>query len=249
MTRVLFFLLTISFFLSCNDDKKTGNIDMVFYLTYKGEPLVMFDTVKYPVTNQDISFTRFAAYLSDVSFIKKDGAEIDKLDIDFLDMTNAHSAQNASKGYTYSFKNVEEGDYNSFRFSFGVPAEMNAKAPKDFPSDNVLSSSANYWSAWKSYIFTRTEGKFDSDNNGSLENTFALHAGGDEAFITFTGEKSFSVREGQTARIELEIDMEKYFNGKTLYDINANPSIHSLEHKPLIVILRENLGTAVFIRG
>ena len=38
-------------------------------------------------------------------------------------------------------------------------------------------------------------------------------------------------------------------NGKTLYDLNANPSIHSLEHKPLINILRENLGTAVFIRG
>jgi hypothetical protein len=126
---------------------------------------------------------------------------------------------------------------------------MNAKAPKDFPSDNVLSSTANYWSAWKSYIFTRTEGKFDADGNGSLENSFALHAGGDEAFITFTGEKNFTVREGQKVRIELEIDMEKYFNGKSYYDIKANPSIHSLEHKPLITLLRENLGSAVFIRG
>lgn len=249
MKRVLFPILMSFLLMSCGDDKKTGNIDMVFYLTYKGEPLVMFDTFQYPVTNKNITFTRFAAYLSGVSFIKKDGAEVDKLDIDYLDMTNAHNKQNASKGFTYAFKEVDEGDYNSLRFSFGVPAELNAKAPKDFPSDNVLSSSANYWSSWKSYIFTRTEGKMDSDGNGSLENTFALHAGGDEAFITFTGEKNFTIREGQTTRIELEIDMEKYFNGTSLYDIDANPSIHSLEHKPLINILRENLGKAVFIRG
>jgi hypothetical protein len=248
MSRIPFFILLLFLFSSCGKDKKTGDVDMVFYLTYKGQPLVMFDTLIYPVTNQKFNFTRFAMYLSDVTFLKNDGAEDKKLEIDLLDLTNAHSALNASKGFTYTLKGLEEGDYNTFRFSVGVPAVLNAKAPKDFASSHILSSSANYWSSWKSYIFTRTEGNIDFDSNGSLENSFALHAGGDEAFITFTGEKKFTVREGTTAKIELEIDMEKYFNGKTLYDIQNNPSIHSLEHKPLITQLRDNLSMAVFLR-
>jgi len=248
MARIFIFSLVIASLVSCGKEKGNGDLDMVFYLEYGGKPLVMLDTFKYPVTGQNVSFTRYAAYISNLELIKNDGSKLQVKDIDFLDMTNSHDKNNAANGYSYKLKDIESGDFTGISFGFGVPQDMNAQAPKDYPSENVLSSSANYWSSWKSYIFTRTEGKIDQDKDGSLEDTFALHCGGDSAYYPFEGSKVFHITDGGTTRIEIVLDMEKYFYGNTLYDIVTFPATHSLEHIPAINVLTDNLSVAVTLK-
>ncbi|MBK6362218.1 MAG: hypothetical protein IPL63_07495 [Saprospiraceae bacterium] len=251
MYRYLLVLGMVWLFTSCEKDteKGTGNVDMVFLLQYKGEPLVMFDTFFYPVTGEMISFTKFATYISDITFQKNDNSQLLLKEIDYLDMTNAHNAANATKGFTYKIPDIPEGSFSQLRFGIGVSEDLNAMAPKDFPSNSVLSSSANYWTSWKSYIFSRTEGKIDFNGDNKMEDFFTLHAGGNDAYTQIDLEKTFTVTKDKTTTLEIVIDIEKYLNGsESLYDIRSFPSIHSLEHIPVIKILSKNMKGAVSIR-
>lgn len=248
MFRILIIILAVTSFNSCVRDKGKGNLDLVFYLEYGGKPLVMLDTFTYPVTGQKLSFTRCAAYLANIEIVNSKNERILLKDIDFMELSNAHDKANAGKGYTYSISDIDGGSYNTLAFALGVPPDMNAKAPKDYPASNVLSSTSNYWSSWKSYIFTRIEGKFDKDNDGSLDDTFSLHCGGDTAYFPFEGVKNFSINEGETTKLEIVIDLEKYFNGTSLYDINTYSSLHALHHVPAINVLTQNLEVAVSLK-
>lgn len=248
MAKTFIFIIALLSFFSCEKDKTKGNLEMVFYLQYGEEPLEMLDTFVFPISGQKISFTRYAAYLSQVELIQNDGIKTRIQDIDFLDMTNAHVGNNLGKGYSFTIKDIEPGFFKGIQFGLGVPSDLNSKAPNEYPSSHVLSSSANYWTSWKSYIFTRTEGKIDQDKNGSLEDTFTLHCGGDNAYFSFTGYKDIQVAGGETTRIEIILDMEKYFNGNTLYDISNFPALHSLEHIPAMNVLKDNLNVALRLK-
>ncbi|MBK8621957.1 MAG: hypothetical protein IPN79_09385 [Saprospiraceae bacterium] len=248
MYKYFFVLLGLILFSSCEKENKKGNLDLVFFLEYGGKPLVIFDTFVYPTENYKLKFSRIAAYFSDISIRNADGSNLLLKDVDFLDFSNAHTESKQNKGFTYTLKNVDPGNYSALSLAMGLPTNLNAKEPKDFSAGSLLSSSANYWTAWKSYIFMRTEGNIDFDNDGNMEDTFTLHAGGDEAIVPFSFNHIFVVRENETTTVKIIIDMEKYFNGNKLYDIKNNSSIHSLEHKPAIVTLSDNLKTAVSIR-
>lgn len=249
----IIFTGTIFFLNSCNDEIKKGDVDLVFKVTYGGQPLEMFKNYKYPVTGELLNFTRFAFYVADINVKKQSNSsgqvtEIKTTEIDFLDVTEAHTGNLGVNGFVYTLKGVEEGEYSGLRFGLGVPPALNAKEPKDYPASNVLSSTSNYWSVWKSYIFFRPEGKIDLKNDGTPGEGFALHLGGDSAYVPFDFMKTFIVQEGVNARIEIEIDLEKYFNAKALYPIRSNPSIHSLEQKPQMDILAENLKQSVQVK-
>lgn len=235
-------------FFSCEKEKTKGDLDLVFFLEYGGKPLVIFDTFVYPTENNKLKFSRIAAYFSDISIRNSNGTDKLLKDIDFLDFSNAHTKAAGNKGFTYTIKDVDAGNYSALSLAMGVPSNLNAKEPKDFSAGSLLSSSANYWTAWKSYIFMRTEGNIDFDNDSEMEDTFTLHAGGNEAYVPFSFNHIFSVKDNETTTIKIVIDMEKYFNGKAWYDIKNNSSIHSLEDKPAIETLTENLKTAVSIR-
>jgi len=250
----IIFLIGITFSLnSCNEDVKKGDVDLVFKVTYGGQPLEMFKNYTYPVTGELLNFTRFAFYVADINVKKKSNSsgqisEIKTTEIDFLNVTEAHTGSLGANGYVYTLKGIEEGEYSGLRFGLGVPPALNSKEPKDFPSSSVLSSTSNYWSVWKSYIFFRPEGKIDLKNDGTPGEGFALHLGGDSAYVPFDFTKSFIVQEGMNARIEIEIDLEKYFNAKALYPMRSNPSIHSLEQKAQMDILTENLKQSVKVK-
>jgi hypothetical protein len=248
MYKFIFVVLGMFLFFSCEKDKNKGDLDLVFFLEYGGKPLVIFDTFVYPSENYKLKFSRIAAYISDISIRNSDGSNKELKEIDFLDFSNAHTASAQNRGFTYTIKDVDAGNYSALSLAMGLPSNLNAKEPKDFSAGSLLSSSTNYWTAWKSYIFMRTEGNIDFDNDGDMEDTFTLHTGGNEAYVPFSFNHIFSVKDNETTTIKIVIDMEKYFNGKTLYDIKNNSSIHSLEDKPAIETLTENLKTAVSIR-
>ena len=163
-------------FSACKDDDNTnGTVELVFKLKYGNETLQMFNNYTYPETGQKLFFSRFSFFLSQVAL--SDGTTFTDIhDLSYHTLTNSHTgATNAAKGYSYSIADVKPGTYKTLKFGLGVPEESNNKTPAAFPSSHVLSQQAEYWSTWSSYVFTKTEGQIDFNNDGTPEEGFALH--------------------------------------------------------------------------
>jgi hypothetical protein len=241
-------VILTSFFLtmaSCGkiEVEKTGDINLRFKLMYGDQPFEMFKEYNYPVTNDKFLMTRLSFFISNITLTSSSG-NLTLKDIDYLNLTAAHTAPLPSNGFEYSIEGLKTGDFTAIEFGVGVPAASNAKAPKDFSSGNILSSAAEYWSAWKSYIFFRPEGQISLEGKLISETGFALHLGGDDAFRLINLEKNIQIIANQKTNVDIIIDMQKFFNGKSLYDIRSTQQIHSLDQKPLITQLANNLATA-----
>lgn len=243
MRRLFLFLSIVLFFSSCKKDEK-GDLVLRFNLKYGDKELKMFEDYNYPQSGEVLNFTKVAFYISDIKAQKGTSAVILK-DIDYIDLTASHTAPTGTGSFEYRIKDVEAANYRALLFGIGVPAASNSKEPKDFPSSSALSNTSEYWTAWKSYIFMRNEGRIDLDNDGSMESPFALHLGGDQAYIPVGINRSFTITANQTTFFDLIIDMEKLFNGTSLYNIHETRQIHSLSQMPAILQLIENIKTGI----
>lgn len=230
------------FLLSCGKDQE-GSVNLRIKLMYGDQPFEMFKLYPYPVSGEDFRMKRLSFFISDLT-LRSAGGDQNILDIDYLDLTNSHTDPVAPNGLEYRIEKVRTGTYTGFDFGIGVPAADNAKTPASFPASSILSSNAEYWSSWKSYIFFRPEGNIALDGKPVGETDFALHLGADQAFRKISYTRNVTVRDGETTNIDMILDVKKYFNGTTLYDIHDTQQIHSLFQMPLITQLADNLAVA-----
>jgi len=238
-------LVSLSLFFTACEDKEeanTGDLALNFQLQYKGNPLVMFDRYEYP-NGMEFFFTRFSFYLSNLEIASTATTDIMLKDIEFLNLTEDHeSAEEAANGTTFLLENIPIGDYRSLTFNIGVPPDMNAQQPKDYPSDHPLSSTGEYWDSWNSYIFSKTEGKLDADGDGQAELGLAYHIGSDETLRNIDLTKPFSVKIGETTRVTIIIEMERMFDdGTAVFDPLHTAQIHSLTQLDEANVLADNL--------
>lgn len=231
-------------FSGCGEKEGTGDLNIRFKLKYGEQPLEMFKEYNYPVSNEKLFFTRLSFFISDITLRSSDG-DFNLKDIDYLDLTQSHTDPIAPNGLEYKLSGILARNYKSLDFGIGVPKASNALQPKDFKAGHILSSSAEYWTSWKSYIFFRPEGLIALDGQTKPETSFALHLGADEAYRSFSINKSISISENGMTNLDIEIDMEKFFNGKTLYDIHDTQQIHSLFQVPIMITLADNLEVAI----
>ena len=240
------FFIILSIFYSCdkNQIESTGGVINFRFKLYYGDQLMeMFKTYDYPVTKDKFQMTRLSFYISDLT-IRSGNGDFNLKDIDYLNLTNAHTSPVSVNGMEYKIEGIKAGTYNGFDFGVGVPKTLNALAPKDFNSGHILSSAAEYWSSWKSYIFFRPEGQISLDGKPMSESPFALHLGADGAFRKITYTKPFVVSEGTVTNVDVILDIQEFFKGKKLYDIKGARQIHSLEQMPLILQLADNLAVS-----
>ncbi|MFZ1749878.1 MAG: MbnP family protein [Saprospiraceae bacterium] len=242
---VICFLL-ITLMLSCHkdDSNSVGDLNLRFKLVYGDEPMEMFKEYPYPGTGDKFMMTRLSFYISDITVISKDGS-FNLKDVDYLNLTAAHTAPVSPNGMEYKLQGILARDFDALSFSIGVNKISNALEPKDFKSGHILSSAAEYWSAWKSYIFFRPEGQITFNTDPNEKQSFALHLGGDEALRSFILSRPIKIIENASTDFDITIDIKKFFSGTNTYDIRSTQQIHSLNQKPLITILADNLATAV----
>ncbi|MBK7221977.1 MAG: hypothetical protein IPH94_11830 [Saprospiraceae bacterium] len=233
-------------FLGCDDDDPiagSGDLKLKFKLRYGDQTLVMFEPYTYP-TGQKMTFSRFSFFLADVK-LKNASGSTSIHDISYHNLTNSHTgASSAANGYDYTIGGVKPGAYTSIQFTLGVPKASNDKTPDDFSNDHVLSNQAEYWSGWKSYVFTTTEGLIDLDGDGTLAEGYALHTGANESLRTVELPASIVIEEGKEAGLTILVDIKKEFGSNPIYDIETNPQIHSLSQMPFVKQLIDNLATA-----
>lgn len=228
-------------FSGCQDDtpaEEKGTVNFRFKAVYDGEPLKIFENYTYPESQWPLYFTRLSFYLSNLTITSEEGST-QLVDIDYLNLTNAHVSPDDDTGLEYRIEGIVPGRYNSFDFGVGVDPRSNGLQPKDFPAGHILSSNAEYWTAWKSYIFFRPEGKIDF-GSGVYDN-FALHLGGDESYVTISMDKPFDVKGGEETVVDVILDMKKFFSASELHDIQGIMQIHSLDKQPVMLKLVNNL--------
>jgi hypothetical protein len=166
----------------------------------------------------------------------------------FIDFSNLTDKAKAEIGTSVTF-DIATGTYNSLDLGIGVPSASNKMKPADFKSSNPLSETGEYWEAWKSYIFTRTEGSVDTSSVASNSFKFSYHTGTDEMFRTVNLAKSFTIEDAKNTTIVLELDVKELLDGKSgavnpLKEQNA----HSLANKTVALKISDNYKTALKLK-
>ena len=225
--------------MSCSKDP-IADAEVRFRLRYEDKPLVTLEEVTYP-DGKSLYFSRVSLFIENFNLIGDESTTL--IDRDYFTLTDDHLSDAEAQMGTLIFKGELEQDDYTASFNIGVDAVNNAKVPADFTSDNVLSNPAEYWPGWNSYIFAKFEGFIDLDGDGDEETGFALHLGADDAYRSISINRSMKLSEDNPA-LFIDIQLEKLFmNNGVMYDISANPQIHSREQNPIVIMLSDNMVT------
>ncbi len=234
-------LLCSLFFLTCRKDKT--ELQMRFQLQYEGKPLVMLTDYTYP-DGKKIQFTRVSFFVSDVVASGGDQSVVLK-DVDFINLSNSHgSTQLASEGMLYLNEEIALESIDQLSFNIGLTQDQNNSVPADHSSGQPLARPGEYWIAWDSYIFAKIEGWVDLDGDDEVETGIALHMGSNKVL------RSTKINIDRPANdLTLVIDLADVFSRAKIYDIAANPQLHSLSQLPAAEELADNLIQTIQLKN
>jgi hypothetical protein len=193
----------------------------------------MLDPIEL-IDEPDIEFTHVSLLLSDLELLSSSGSEHLK-DVELVDMSFADIIT-SEEGYVVQIDNIPAGAYDGIKFGIGVPADVNAKAPADFPSSSPLSNSGFYWHAWSSYIFMKVEGRIDTIAPQDFETGFAFHTGTNDLYRILESNFPISIDEA------IAFDYAELLEGINIAD---NPQNHNPEDSLQIAKIVNNLQSAV----
>ncbi len=237
LSRYILLIVSVIFITACKKDKT--ELGLSFLLQYQNEPLVMLQDYQYP-DGRKIQFTRVSFFLSELRV--SDGSEsVEITDVDFINLTESHAtATKAADGYQYVNDEVDLDQIDEISFNLGLTESQNQTVPADHPAGSPLAKPGEYWVAWDSYIFVKIEGWIDLDDDGQVETGIALHLGSDQVM------RPILVQTNQPANdLTLAIDLHQVFQGSDIYDIAANPQLHSLSQLPAAIELADNLQNSL----
>jgi hypothetical protein len=208
----------------CNKEEARGMLKLRILPKYGDQTLVMQERIiggqNLPMVIKRLSFFLDLPDLGE--------------ELVLVDLSSLTSKAKAEEGYVANF-DLLPGNYSNLRLGIGVPSDLNKKQPSDFSSSNPLSEVSEYWEAWDSYIFTKTEGAVDTAKNGRADLQFSYHTGTDEMFRIVTLNKNFTITENQNTEIVVELD-GKAGVVNPLKEQNA----HSLSNKAVALTISDN---------
>ena len=227
------------------DPTNRGTLNLNFRLQYDGQTMLMYENYSYPEPLFPFSISLLSFYISNITIVdgneEKEILEIERIRFN----ENQDNLASAEAGVTLSIPLIEPGNYSTIRFGIGVPPDLNAKSPVDFPQNHPLFFSGEYWDSWNSYIFFKIEGKADTDNNSTQETNLALHAGSDDAFREKEFITNLTITAQQSTTLNFVIEVKDIFdNDGSVYDLISTPQIHSINQSNQVSQLADNLKKA-----
>ena len=216
---LLLFGLIIFGLNSCKEDPKEGTLTIHFKAVYDSQTLPTFSTRPFE-NGQRIEFTKLSMFIADLKLVQNSTVR-DLDDIEQVNLSFDNDAD-AAEGYTLKISNIPAGTYNAIRFGIGVPPDLNAKEPADFSSSNPLSKTGDYWVAWSSYIFSKTEGRLDTLGNVNPDLGFVLHTGSDALYLAGESNLSINIEDGKETNLDILLDYKTLLMGVNIKDYPQN---------------------------
>lgn len=210
-----------------------ASVELHLRAMFGDKPLVMFQTYDYG-RGQRIFFDVFDFYLSDVTLLSEEsGKEVKVMELHLIDFSNIADSSSAKKGITLRLDNVPPGNYTALQIGIGVPVGLNK--PGDYPNSHPLGGTGgemHYWDAWKSYVFSRIQGKADVDRNGVFsdlaDKSLVYHLGGNPLYRKIVLPLRLHLKKNKTGKIQLDVDLKQLFvRGGGMLDLAEFPMTHS----------------------
>ncbi len=231
-----------------SDIGPTSTFTITFKALYDGQPLEKFKAYDYDTYK--VQLTRFNTFMSNITLLGGSSGDVKISDIEWVNFTPDLAPDNFAVQVPIAISNVPDGDYTGIRLGYGVPPNLNALQPKDFPAGHPLSNENEYWLGWKSYIFNKIEGQVDLNSNGQADGALIYHCGSDAVFRNYTFNLPIKIEPG--AGITVEFDLKTLFvlNGSWLDLNNAYNQITSNDVNDVVIAnqLMDNFGNATTVK-
>ena len=234
---LLFFAIILA--TGCKDDDSgpSATVNLNFLATYDGNPLVFQQTYDYP-DGHKLLIQKLDFYISNVAFIDANGNKTELVDVDFLDFTENTSLAEAETPLTITATKIPAGSYTNLQIGIGVPANLNNEDANKLPVGNPLRDTYNaqFWSDWGSFIFLKSEGIYDNDNDGTIENNgedhpFGHHCGTNESYVLLNFNKPIEVVANETLDLNFSVDwLQLYNHDSGMHDFSDPTKLYT--HNP-----------------
>jgi len=214
----------ILIFSGCDKDKKDAEVSIVFDHFFKENTFRVDTSTVHTLENgEELIFSRFQYYISNIAFQKADG--------NWWEEEESYHIVNARQGQpTISIKGLEEGEYRAIRYIIGVDSVRNFSGAQE----GALSpSNEMFWSWNTGYIFLMSEGvclQRPMENQG-----FIHHVGGFQGPNKAIQQNSLTFNNPLLARpemkstVNLRVDVHKLYEGPGInFSVVAVPAAHSI---------------------
>lgn len=236
--------LTLSLF-SCDksDPAATVQIKVALQATYDGKPLSDADT--YTLGTNQLRFSRFSTYLSDIVLVNG-SAETRLSEIEWAQFLPKTSNLDSAGRVVFTYE-APEGQYTGLKIGLGVKSDLNNKKPSDFAVNHPLYQENEYWTGWKSYIFTKVEGK--ATVNGVAGNSLTHHCGSNEVYtpVEFTQTIDVDGKKGILITMDLKKLMTYDGTPLDLSQINNLATSHDASNLVLGKKIMANFKNAITV--
>ncbi len=247
MKNFFIILLGIALFMtSCSKEETAVNTDLkvVFTLNYDGKPLVFNQNQEYG--SNFIRMTRFNFFMTNLK-LRSGQDSVQLADLSFVDFTLSNVNEGGARGgLALTVPSIKSGKYTSLEFGVGLPKDLNATKPTDYPSSNPLSDGTYYWTAWGGYIFSKMEGKFDSLATGIFADAFTFHTGLDENYRIVKLSAPIEIegnKKDNTLNVSLDVKKLFVMNGQQI-DLKLVNQAHGPSNEEVVKGLTQNYQAA-----
>lgn len=247
LMKKVFPILLLALFLalqySCKPDpifEATTDVELIFKGKYADEVLMI--NTEYEYDGNPIRFDQFNFYISNVVLVKEivgNPEETELLEIDFVDLSfKPADVNDATEGFVITAPNIPIGEYSGIKINLGVASDLNKTSWEDYATGHPLRKAGHYWSAWNSFIFSKTEAKIDVDSDGTFTHKLAYHTGSDEAYRTKFFAKNIKLDEDVTSKISFVVDAKMMFDN---VDIMTETGTHNINDMDIVNVIMSNL--------
>ena len=216
MKKVILVFLGVIFIFGCRPDKpEKENTYLELRLSSKmGNDDLSFNQTLTNDLGYDYNFTRCALYISNFK-------------IGEFPIENSYVFINGTDLAQTVFE-VDPGTYDSLFFITGLDSVTNHSDPSVHEEGHPLElqNPSTHWNWASGYLMIILEGDFDSDGNGSLDNSFIYHVGGKDIPKEFNIAKSIEITPGTVNYLSLEIDWMKFVAN---IDFPTQQSTHTMD--------------------
>lgn len=247
--RFFFLAITVgSAIVSCDDTDENNQKPEIKTVVLKFEPVFKQNTLNdstylTDAFNRAVQLETFTYYISSIQFHNNNQK---------TQVSEVALVDHFPNPLTGSFSNkvtVQStvGSYTGVSFDLGLPATLNGIDPATYNSENPLSAIHGMWWDWATkYIFTKTEGRIDSDSDGVPDQSWFVHTGMEELFRPgIYIDREFSVSSNDTVTIYVELD--KLFNHlEESSDLVQNGQSHTTDNMDLARDFSNRISASFF---